>query len=79
MNKNQDNNISTVKQFYMSLSDVSPRKHFRDSIMQLTGCNSKTFWNWMNSKTIPPALVRKVISEASGVDARVLFDRKKHL
>lgn len=77
MKKNNDRNIRTVKDFYESLSDVSPRRRFRESVMLITGCNSKTFWNWMNSKTTPPFIVRKIISDASGVDEKVLFDRKK--
>jgi hypothetical protein len=64
----------TLKNYYESLEDTSPKVKFRDAIVEKCGVTVDTFYKWMNGGTRDiPKLAKEKISEISGIPVNDLF------
>jgi hypothetical protein len=64
----------TLKDYYDSLDETSPRVKFRDAIVKSCGVTIDTFYKWLNGGTKDvPKLAKEKISEISGIQVNDLF------
>jgi hypothetical protein len=63
----------TLKDYYDSIEDTSPRSKFRDEIVRECGVTLDTFYKWMNGASNVPKLAKEKISEYTGISVDELF------
>ncbi len=64
---------TTLKDYYESLSEVSPRDNFRDSVIMETRVSRPTFYYWMRNIEKIPGYARKIISRIADKSENELF------
>ncbi len=64
----------TLKDYYESLDDNSPRGNLKDKIISECGISPATFYNWVNGNTSDiPKTAKERISEITGIKVNELF------
>ena len=67
-------NKMTLKDYYHSLDENSPRANLKDKIISECGISPATFYNWVNGNTSDiPKTAKERISEIIGIQVDELF------
>jgi len=57
----------TLKDYYDSIDDTSPKMKFKEQIIKECGISHATFYNWMNGSSEIPKTSKERISEITGI------------